>query len=421
MKIGFLVISCLLIPPVSSATEDWAARREVYLDAKSLADLGLPQQHLESHLISATMARTISSPVNLVIGELCASTFREAVPFSAIGTARSHSSFLKADNGTDEWNDVATGLVAGWRHRNRFNGLPKEEGKALDPSNLTVIPMIAISCRLGDADAVAWHCEEFTNTCGTFPGMFGSLVRSGHMERAKKLLQNKCRDVRYSTAHYLLDPRYDRKLHESVEPFLETATDSDLRNYARILLMATPDPDPKFGTDPTVPPRSKRIAQAAEAISNEPIRDLTLASQADEILSTAFNESAVREFLDRPSADFFAKYDEMVGKRSGSTDVYWLAHTHFHDAIYQLSEGAPFPAQFFWGRLVYEQRENNTNLERNGTEAVVDVLNQWCEVALAEGRKEDLLRLLPFGRQVLEGVPELVYRRDVSDALTKPD
>src|SRR6056297_1250553 len=108
--------------------------------------------------------------------------------------ARCLWAFRRSGDVEDEaWREIAEDLLAGWRHRNRHNDLPRDRGLALDPSRLTVLGTMEIACSLGDEKAIDWQLENFTETYGAFPGLFVSLVRTGHFERGEKLLRRKGR------------------------------------------------------------------------------------------------------------------------------------------------------------------------------------------------------------------------------------
>lgn len=363
--------------------------------------------------LSATMPERMSGELREAIGSLCARVFQEDLPFSSIGMARCLWAFLGTDEETDRWREVARDLEKGWRHRNRFNGQSKGAGRALDPSRLTVIGMMEVSSRLGDREAIDWNLKNFAETYGAFPGMFVSLVRAGYFERAESLLRRRAEEVRYRGDHYLVGPRYDGKLHEQIQKFLQQVPRGEWRTYASLLLSATPDPEPEYPRDDSLPRRRERIVEAAGSLGTRPITDPELRRVGEDILSTVRGGEGVSALLARPPAHFFERF--LNEESLDSTELYWLAHHHFYEAMVKLSEGEMFPAQFLWGRFVFEEQEQSRDLQRHGAEAVVDMTHLWLKELLLRGEKEKLGRLLGFGRQVVGTVPVRVYRSDVSD------
>lgn len=270
-----------------------------------------------------------------------------------------------------------------------------------------------IACRLQDKDAIDWHLKNFTETYGAYPGMFVSLVRSGYSDEAESLLRQRGEDVRYRSDHYLVGPRYDEKLHEQIPAFLKSMPSGDWRTYASLLLSATPDPEPEFTWDESLPRRRERIAEAADPLKSRPIFDTELRLVGNDILSTVRGGQNVTASLDKPPAHFFEQLPETDSL--SSIDLYWLAHQHFYEAMVKLSEGEMFSAQFLWGRFVFEDSEQSRDLQRHGAEAVVDMTQLWIKELLSREEKEKVGALLGFGRQVMGTVPVRVYRTDVSN------
>ncbi|MDF1850111.1 MAG: hypothetical protein P1U85_04700 [Verrucomicrobiales bacterium] len=363
--------------------------------------------------VSATMPERLGTDVRLAIGRVSGETFQEDIAFSSIGMSRCLWAFLRVEKETEDWKAVAEELEKGWRHRNRFNGESKSKGLALDPSRLTVIGMMEIACRLKDGDSADWHLQSFTETYGAFPGMFVSLVGAGFHERAERLLRRKAAEVRFRSDHYLVGPRYSWRLHEQIPDFLDSVKAGDWRDYAGLLLAATLDPEPEFGLDPVLPLRSQRIATAAKSLEFSSIRDKELRVVAEDILSTMRGGDSLSGILKKPTSDFFQHFED--AESLCSTDLYWLSHQHFYEAMVQLTKGESFPAQFTWGRIVFEEHENSRDLQRHGAEAVVDMTQLWLEDLILQRDLEKVKSLLPFGRQVMGTVPVRVYRTDVSN------
>lgn len=363
--------------------------------------------------LSSTLSKRMGDELRLEIGKLSAANLQNDIPFSSLGMTKCLWAFLEVKEVSDDWRKVASSLGEGWKHRNRYNGESKSTGLALDPSRLTIGGMMEVACRAGDEELIDWNLKKFSETRSAFPGMLVSLVAAGYYRQAEELLLERGSEVRFRSDHYLIGPRFSRRLQEKTPAFLKRIYSPDWRNYAGLLLAATPDPNPETGLEEGVPVRYERVEVAAKPIYSRPIRVKQLRVFGEDVISTIHGGESLVDVLNKPTAHFFEEFETV--ESLDSAEVYWLSHKHFYEAMHQLSKGESFPAHFTWGRIVFEEHENSRDLRRNAAEAVVDMLQLWIRDHVLRDDKETLRNLLPFGRQVMGTVPIRVYREDVSE------
>ncbi|MEM9282542.1 MAG: hypothetical protein AAGA96_12000 [Verrucomicrobiota bacterium] len=363
--------------------------------------------------ISSVMPAKMSQEMRLGVGKLCTNSFSNDIPYSSAAMSPCSHVFLHADREDERWAVIARDLVDGWRHRNRYNGRSKREGLALDPSRYNVLPMVELSCLLRDEEAIDWHLSELSNTYGAQAGILVSLVRARYFKRALGLLEREAGFPRYRRDHYKPDPRFDEALYEAIPDFLKEVPNQEIKRFASALLMATPDPETGETKRGEFPDFHERLAEEAVAWVEAPLEHPEFRSFVLDMLAMADLNGTDLSTPLVPSADYFSAFDGLgvEGGRS-STEIYWMTRQHFHEALQLLCQGEVFPAQFFWGRLAFEEREDPDSLHRHGGEAIIDAVSERIKQRIWANDEVTLQRMLPFMRQLLESFSVTVYQPD---------
>ena len=92
---------------------------------------------------------------------------------------------------------------------------------------------------------------------------------------------------------------------------------------------------------------------------------------------------------------------------------YWAARMELHHAIEELENGAIFPTQFMWFRVTEEENSVLRRHRSHLAEAMIDMMDSRLRRACEEREISRLEHFLTISREILETVPENVYRPDV--------
>ncbi len=350
----------------------------------------------------------LSPELRIEIGKLLARVLREEIPMAGSSFAYAIAAFLRGDDSDQAWRTTGEDLLKAWEARNEWNDLPRTKGRALNPSRDWIVPVTELAGRVGTKEQLRSHLEEFREEPYAAPGMWVSLVKTGHFDLAKDVQFGECLDAPFRSDHFRHDNTYDATLARAVPGYLASLSDPAERIFSELLLAAVVDPaSPQ--PDPAETTQQERFAAFAEKHESLPDWQGKKQVRALEVFSLSLGNPGITRWLTERQIGLEAR----IQLEEPEFSAYWAARIELHAAIEELEAGMTLPTQFVWGRVVADRNPVIADHRNHLAEAVIDMIDGRIRLACQRGDREGLEKYLLVGRQLLETAPEQVYRPDV--------
>ena len=357
-------------------------------------------------LIGRQFREEVSSEVRIECGRVLTRVLRDKIPFGGSSFGYAAATFLRGNEADSDWKSVASELLSAWEERTAKSA--SSDQNALRPGKHWLIPIMELACRTGKPEQIREHYQRYRNEGLVYPGFWIHLLEGRQYRLASELFAKMAPITAYRSDHYSLDSNYDQSLAEAVPPYLKTISDAKDRAFAELLLCAVVDPKvPKIDSSSLT--LQERLANFALRHKEMPAWKKNHLIPAFEVLSLSHRNPKITKWL----AENQTGLEKRLEQDSPEIRPYWATRMEVHEAIEELENGSAFPVQMAWGRAVFEENRLLKRHQNDLAEAIIDMIDGRIRAGCESKDAERLRKMLPACRQILETVPETVYRPDV--------
>lgn len=348
----------------------------------------------------------LSPSVKIECGELLAACLNKQ-PKLHFGTLNLVlAAFLRGSDRDAEWRSTGRALL------DTLKRIPKPSADQLAEWRISekfwIVQTMDLVCRVGSNEEIQAHFRKYRYEDSLFPGLWITLIRHEKFALANELFEMHGDDTAFSSGYYYLDTCYNRKLESMTPRYLASIADEETRLFAQLLLAAVIDPKVP-GDNDSESTQETRLASFAREKSTMPAwKDIRLI-RALEIFSLTQNIEEISDWLVTNEVGL----ENRIEQETPRLKPYWAGRIEMHNAVEQLENGQSFPAQMMWGRSVFEKNPLLERKKRDLAEAILDMVDGRLRNGCQDRDLERLRKFLPFSRQVLETVPQVVSSGEV--------